>query len=256
MAKKTLREISYEYAQNRGGGLPLTAEELCNCVVLWVQQFIEEQFEPTTELVAALKNNVFDSIFTNEPLEKVVVGDKIIISLEAVALLDLFTGSDTVVVDLDESGAKIEVHLDGEIVAKLDRAILTPLANPSVDSVPVVGQNGAVRYEPYDHATTLYVHRLVNPTASGNNTLTIVMSRSDVLNASALSEVEYRYLEARIGYNTTDLEGNEVVGLRYVPKISNSPAYFHVFYYDWDTEQHAKLSFIITENMQYSVFKL
>ena len=40
---KTLKEIIYKYAQLRGGGLPLNAEEVSDCVVQWVQQFVEEQ---------------------------------------------------------------------------------------------------------------------------------------------------------------------------------------------------------------------
>lgn len=35
----TLKGIMIKYANERGGGLPLTPEEICNCVVLWVQQY-------------------------------------------------------------------------------------------------------------------------------------------------------------------------------------------------------------------------
>ena len=35
----TLKGIMIKYANERGGGLPLTPEEICNCVVLWAQQY-------------------------------------------------------------------------------------------------------------------------------------------------------------------------------------------------------------------------
>lgn len=42
-------------------------------------------------------------------------------------LLDIIQGSETIVVDLSEDEEHIEIHLDGDVVSKLDRALLTPL---------------------------------------------------------------------------------------------------------------------------------
>lgn len=113
MDKVSLREIFYKYAEERGGGLPLTPQEMCNAVVLWVQQYVSK-----------------DNPITVEQLN------------------NLIEGSETVVVDISESNDKLEIHLDSEIVAKLDRAILTPLQRPSELVLPVVTETGDVVYEP------------------------------------------------------------------------------------------------------------
>ena len=43
MEETTLKDIAVEYANEYGGGLPLTPEELCNAVVLWVQKYVKEE---------------------------------------------------------------------------------------------------------------------------------------------------------------------------------------------------------------------
>lgn len=42
-----------------------------------------------------------------------------------------FKGSESIVIDVDESGQFIDIHLDADIVAKLARVLLTPMAAPS-----------------------------------------------------------------------------------------------------------------------------
>lgn len=220
MSKKTLREISYEYARERGGGLPLTAEELCNCVVLWVQQYVEE------------------------------TPSKIVLKAEDIA--GLLEGSETVVVDLNEAGNAIEIHLDGDIVNKIDRAILQPISNPIEDSVPVVGDNGVVTYKPYNEA--LYVHRIVDSNVN-KNVLTVVCNRAEAFSNNTAQIIPYSAVALRYGYNTTDLEGHNVVAMQYVPAIGASPAYFRVYYYSWDDEEHKAESFYLSSSTQYSVSK-
>lgn len=56
---------------------------------------------------------------------------------------ELIEGSETVVVDVNEEGTALEVHLDGSVASKIDRALLQPLSVPTEDSVVVVTpQNG------------------------------------------------------------------------------------------------------------------
>ena len=52
---KTLKEIIYKYAQLRGGGLPLTAEEMSDCVVQWVQQYVDGLADELRAEIASLK---------------------------------------------------------------------------------------------------------------------------------------------------------------------------------------------------------
>ena len=182
---KTLTEISYEYAQLRGGGLPLTAEELCNCVVQWVQQYTKEQTTENGELLNKIRTATYVAITSQSPIRlnkrsSEVGGDNLIgmdISLDvqlllqelmtllkATDLIDYFEGSDTVVVDINKAGDKIEIHLDGEVIDKLSRAILQPVNAVSEDSVPVVSHNRDVTYKPLSEigggGTKLYSHRI------------------------------------------------------------------------------------------------
>lgn len=135
---KELREILYEYANSRGGGLPLTAEEVCNAVVQWVQEYT-----------------------------KSVTVDK---------LLGLIKGSETVVVDESESGDSIEVHADYEnIVNPLARAIKTPTSPLPTPSFPVVAVNGNVTYKPVSSVggTKLYKHKVLGLDLNSGDTFAL-----------------------------------------------------------------------------------
>ena len=57
-------------------------------------------------------------------------------------------GSETVVVDVNEAGTALEVHLDAEVVEKIDRALLQPVAAVSEDSVAVITPTRDVNYVP------------------------------------------------------------------------------------------------------------
>lgn len=211
MSKKTLREISYEYARERGGGLPLTAEELCNCVVLWVQQYVEET-----------------------PAK---------IVLKAEDIVGLIEGSETVVVDLNEAGNAIEIHLDGDVVNKIDRAILQPISNPIEDSVPVVRSYGGVAYEKLsDIATPLFLHRI---TFSNNPVvLSIVTTDNIPFTTNNISTLKYKCLIGKYGTNTTDLEGFTILEFSY----TQSTNVLKVYYYhpEYPVNEHVSVSLTMT----------
>lgn len=58
-------------------------------------------------------------------------------------LAELIEGSETVVVDVNEEGTALEVHLDASVTSKINRALLQPVSAPTEDSVVVVTpQNG------------------------------------------------------------------------------------------------------------------
>lgn len=58
-------------------------------------------------------------------------------------LAELIEGSESVVVDVNEEGTALEVHLDGSVTSKIDRALLQPVSTPTENSVVVVTpQNG------------------------------------------------------------------------------------------------------------------
>lgn len=62
-------------------------------------------------------------------------------------LAEKIQGSETVVIDENEAGTALEVHLDTEVVNKIDRAILTPNSAPVADRIPYIDFiSNAVKY--------------------------------------------------------------------------------------------------------------
>ena len=61
------------------------------------------------------------------------------IELTTEALLALIHGSDTVVVDLDETNEKIEIRLDQDVINILQKALLTPTTAPTDDTLVGIG---------------------------------------------------------------------------------------------------------------------
>lgn len=165
MATKTLKEIMYEYAEQRGGGLPLTAQEICNAVVMWAQEYVRNE-----------------SSISVEDLSK------------------LLEGSDTVVVDINEAGDKIEIHLDGEVVAKLDRAILTPISPPTEISVPMLTPTNEIVYEPATSFSDVkfYKHKIVYGTAG--QFFTLISRKTDTILTLENLKTAYGNLEILMAY--------------------------------------------------------
>lgn len=57
-------------------------------------------------------------------------------------LLNVLQGSETIVVDEAEDGEHVEVHIDADILTKINRALLTPLSTPAQKQIAGVGTNG------------------------------------------------------------------------------------------------------------------
>lgn len=64
-------------------------------------------------------------------------------TLSADSLFELIEGSDSIVVDLNEEGTALEVHLDASVMAKINRALLLPVSAPSEMSYVVILENNS-----------------------------------------------------------------------------------------------------------------
>lgn len=72
---------------------------------------------------------------------EVVVGEEI---LEIPSTMYLpFKGSESIVIDVDESGDFIDIHLDADIAAKLGRVLVTPMSAPESVSLVAVDTSNA-----------------------------------------------------------------------------------------------------------------
>lgn len=84
------------------------------------------------------------------------------------SLREVIEDSATVVAMVN--GNKITLNISGEVLSKINRAILTPISNPTADAIPVVTPSGAVDYVPKSElggGNVLYVDKL--PTPSNEN---------------------------------------------------------------------------------------
>lgn len=138
----TLKGIMIKYANERGGGLPLTPEEICNCVVLWAQQYAPTAITINGGEGVSINNKLVDDN------KKVITININPATINVVELVGLFEGSDTVVVDVNDTNDKIEIHLDHDIITRISKSLVLPVSTPTEDVVPVVGVNGTQRYEP------------------------------------------------------------------------------------------------------------
>jgi hypothetical protein len=71
-------------------------------------------------------------------------------------------GSETVVVDVNEAGTALEVHLDAEVVSDINRSLKTPVANPSEKVLVAIGTDGAQENIPVSKVGggKLYLHTI------------------------------------------------------------------------------------------------
>lgn len=125
----TLKEILYDYAYTKGGGLPLTPQEMCNAVVQWVQKYLKDE-----KYVKELTNQ--DSLVTLEKSTN-VSGD-----------------------------IAYDINID---ISELGRKVILKPVSVSEDSVPVLGASGLVSYKPVSElGGGLYRHYVTISTNNGD----------------------------------------------------------------------------------------
>lgn len=128
---------------------------------------------------------------------------------------------DTATIVAMVNGNKINLNISGDILSKINRAILTPISNPEEDSVPVVTTTGAVDYVPKSElgggGNSLYMHyiRLQQVYNDITTSMTLkLLSKSNVQNLTSIQSLFANLFE---GYGQVDLvpiEGVAVEGNR------------------------------------------
>ena len=106
---------------------------------------------PSTDIVTAFNDltalvNGFDDRITDNTNDVASIIDIIDIGndkIKASTLQNSINGSDEVIVDIDETNDKLEIHLSDELQAKLARVLLKPSSAPSTRKVVTIDTNGA-----------------------------------------------------------------------------------------------------------------
>lgn len=162
----TFNEYCIQWAAQKGSGLPLTAKEFCNAVYQYAESVSKNLTDALNDVISqspTVEGGTGITVTKNANVNTV--------SIDVQGLADVVEGSDTVVIDISEDGEHLEVHLDADVVQKIERAILLPVTAPTQEVVPVVGTNNAVSYKAYNTGgsggTTLYKHEACYPESSG-----------------------------------------------------------------------------------------
>lgn len=106
---------------------------------------------PSTNIVTAFDNltvlvNDFDTRITDNTNDVASIIDIIDIGndkIKASTLQNSINNSDEVIVDIDETNDKLEIHLSDELQAKLARVLLKPSSAPTTRKVVTIDTNGA-----------------------------------------------------------------------------------------------------------------
>lgn len=106
---------------------------------------------PSTDIVTAFGDlttlvNGFDDRITDNTSDVASIIDIIDIGndkIKASTLQNSINGSDDVIVDVDATNDKLEIHLSDELQAKLARVLLKPSSAPSTRKVVTIDTNGA-----------------------------------------------------------------------------------------------------------------
>lgn len=122
-------EILQQYNAALGLNNPPPTAQLLNAMASFIKQNtvknIELSFDGiSNELTAKATYN--DNRFAETKVDL----SSLKYEVDVFDLAEKLEGSDTVVVDINEAGNKVEIHLDSEVVAKIDRALLMPVSAP------------------------------------------------------------------------------------------------------------------------------
>ena len=198
----SLKEILYDYAYTKGGGLPLTPQEMCNAVVQWVQKYLKDE-KYVKEL--ANQDSFVSLVKTSNPSGDVIYNINLDIPrllneldeqftadnfLSAFTLNDKIVGSNSVVVDISNDGKQLVIELGDFYKDRIqvldDKAILKP-DRLTAESVPVVNTTGVVSYKPVSElggGGNVYIHRLNITTSDSRNFYVNILSS----NSSAITD--------------------------------------------------------------------
>lgn len=146
--------ILREYNEHLGLNNPPPTAQLYNSLALYIENVKEDAAESfnnlngkvvtirddLTQLQDFVANDMFIEFrFTDNPDYTLVEGRKTggwrevgkIYKQTAEQLQNKIEGSDSIVVDLNETGDKLEIHIDYEVLNKIERALLIPSTYPT-----------------------------------------------------------------------------------------------------------------------------
>lgn len=176
----TLKEILYEYAYTKGGGLPLSPEEMCNAVVQWVQKYVKDK-----EYVVELSNK-----------------DNLITLLKSVNA---------------NGGTNYDINID---ISELGREVVLKPASVSEDSVPVVGSTGVVNYKPVSElgggggGGNIYLHRINMSDGEGFYFIYIYLStETELTSLEQLKHYNFTRIPCSGVYETGSFVGSAEISL-------------------------------------------
>ena len=131
-------------------------------------------------------------IFTNNINQ---LRTEILAKFDPNSLVEIFEGSDTIIVGVNEAGTKIKINLNSDVANKIERSILLPVNALSQDCVPVVSPNKSVTYTPLDSIgpqQKVYYQKIFNLT-NGDRIISPPIEQSNMISYNASSTLEEKF---------------------------------------------------------------
>lgn len=134
-------EILQQYNAALGLNNPPPTAQLLNAMASFVKQNTIKSLKLSfdggnSSLIARAEFN--DNKFS----ESTVDLSSLKYELDVFDLAEKLEGSESIIVDIDETNSKVEIHLDAELVSKIDRALLMPLTRPTEFELVGINDDG------------------------------------------------------------------------------------------------------------------
>lgn len=131
-------------------------------------------------------------IFTNNINQ---LRTEILAKFDPNSLVEIFEGSDTIIVGVNEAGTKIKINLNSDVANKIERSILLPVNALSQDCVPVVSPNKSVTYTPIDSigAQQKVYYQKVFSISGGGKIISPPIEQSNLISYSPSSTLEEKF---------------------------------------------------------------
>ena len=109
-------------------------------------------------------------------------------------MVEIFEGSETIIVGVNEAGTKIKINLNSDVANKIERSILLPVNALSQDCVPVVSPNKSVTYTPIDRLVeTKVYYQKVFTISGGGKIISPPIEQSNLISYNASSTLEEKF---------------------------------------------------------------
>lgn len=142
----------------------------------------------------------------------------------ATSLLNLMEGNDTIIIDLDESTNKVELHIDNNLLNKINNSLQLPSVAPSeLMAVCIDTSNGQTLKAVSDLSGKFYIHNITISNLGDILEITIISSDSTPITKETFNDNRVKAVNYNMKVST--FNDASIVSLCYISSVAyNSDA--------------------------------